>query len=577
MRVVFYARVSTNSDDQLNSLQNQMEFFNEYFLENKYTPVEDCGMLYKKNKKVEFIRGGYADEGISGKSLKKREAFKQMILDAKEKKFDLIVTKSVARFARSVEDNAKSVKDLKELGIGIYFLDLKINSLDSSKEFMINLFSSLAQEESNSKSYIVQFGIRKAQRQGKFTGHAPYGYNIIEGFLKINETEEKIVKKIFDMYKEGYGTGKIARTLNHEKIPTKKGVKWSQIQISRILENTIYKGLQIQHISQNIDVNRDIRKMIPEEEWIRHQIEELIIIEPKVFDLVQFEKQKRLEQFGEMSYSDVKYVDEKGMLNIIKKRRLLRGTGRHSNQHLFSNILYCGNCGAALKRKKRRAHVRKDLTSKDLGYEWVCSINDMYGKDRCAFRNAFSEEYLFEYISKEIENFKINGNHEWNLERFIDGNYNTENIKEDLAKNKDEILETESMVNLNFNLLSKNKIDEDEYTKRNTSLQIQIKKLNLELYKLVNIDKGIEETKIKYEEFIKFLNGVDKAEITNSTLKKLLNKINVYTPDNSLTAIKTDLKKIIIDWNFINGIENDIIIEVRKEDIKRNGIISVPF
>ena len=112
-----------------------------------------------------------------------------MMREAKLGKFNLIITRSVSRFGRNVEDTAKAIKDLKELGIVVYFLDLKINSLDSSKEFMINLFATLAQEESNNRSYITQFGTRRAKKAGKWTtGNLSYGYIIKDGFLAVDES-----------------------------------------------------------------------------------------------------------------------------------------------------------------------------------------------------------------------------------------------------------------------------------------------------------------------------------------------------------------------------------------------------
>lgn len=187
---------------------------------------------------------------------------------------------------------------------------------------MINLFATLAQEESNNRSYIVQFGIRIAQRKGKWTtGTPPYGYNIKDGFLVINELEAIVVQRIFnEYYNQGYGTGRICRNLNSDGIPTKKGKQWSQKQISTILDNDIYTGIQTTHTKQTIDINRQLQKLIPKEEQIIHEYEHLKIIDPELFQLVQ------------------------------------------------------------IKRKKRKAYVRKDRSSKGLGYEWCCAINDMYGK-----------------------------------------------------------------------------------------------------------------------------------------------------------------------------------------------------
>ncbi|OPH61915.1 hypothetical protein BC351_01350 [Paenibacillus ferrarius] len=556
MRAVYYARVSTDSDDQVNSLHNQISFFADFITENNYSKV-DCGILARKNNVFEYLEGGYADEGISGKSLKKREAFKQMIKDAKQRKFDIIITKSVARFGRSVEDTSKTVKDLKELGIGVYFLDLKVNSLDNSKEFMINLFASLAQEESNNKSYIVQFGIRKAQQMGKFTGHAPFGYDVIDGYLQINESEKVIVKRIYDLYyNQAFGHGKIARLFNKENIKTKKGAQWSQIQISRILDNPVYKGLQIQHMTQTTDINRDIRKVIPEEEWIKHNKPELLIIEKDFFDMVQIEKQRRLEEFGHISYIKDKYIDEEGNIKIVQKRRIARGEKRHSSAHIFSNLLFCQNCGSGMKRKKRKAYVRNDGTSKDLGYEWSCTSNDMYGKEKCAYRNAYIELDLINFARDEIVNYRNSSIiSDTNINLYIQRNMDAKNDEVSIEDIEAEIEKINAKVELNFELLSEGTINKDEYKKRNEKQQSALKILESNLNKLKYVETEVDEIRLRYNNFKKTLENFNQEEITNGALRRILKRINIFTDINN--------KKIpSIEWIFMDTTKDALIKDV---------------
>ncbi|MEV5024772.1 recombinase family protein [Paenibacillus sp. LPE1-1-1.1] len=571
MKAVFYARVSTDSEDQLNSLSNQLDFFDNYIKEEGYEKA-DSGILFRKNNTFQVLSGGYADEGISGKSLKKREAFKLMIQDAMAKKFNLIITKSVARFGRSVEDTAKTIKDLKEVGVGVYFLDLKINSLDNSKEFMINLFSSLAQEDSNNKSYIIQFGIRKAQQAGKFTGHAPYGYEINNGYLVINETEAEVVKVIYNKYYyESCGTGKIVRYLNEKQIPTKKGVKWSQIQVSRILDNTIYKGLQIQHMNQTIDINRDIQIAIPEEDWIKQQKDELIIIEPSLFDLVQFEKQKRLEQFGHISYQENKYIDEDGNVKVFKARRIERSTGRHSNQHVFSNLLYCHNCKSSLKRKKRKAFVRKDGTSKELGYEWSCAANDMYGSAKCKHRNSFTEEYLLTFIKDEVIKFKKE-KHEVTLDNYIFTYIKNDNEAEDKLNIEMQIVKLNNRSKLILELLSEGLIDKEEFTLRNKEVKDELRVAKNDLDRLMTFEVKIQETKLKYNQFINFIQNFDENNITNSNLRKIINNINAYTFDIPIDHPEIDPnnpKILFIEWSFLDKVESQIYEDMAQKEIRK--------
>ena len=182
---------------------------------------------------------------------------------------------------------------------------------------------------------------------------------------------------IYDLYlNQGYGTGKIARYLNSNNIPTKSGVKWSQIQVSSILDNRLYNGEQRQHTVESVDITRHYQKVVPENEHIVFYIDGLKIIDDDTFNSVEIERKRRKEEFD-------------------------NGRG-HSNKFLLSTLLYCSHCGGTYKRKKRHAYTRKDGTSKELGYEWTCGINDMYGADRCGHRNSLVEEKIVEVIKEEL-------------------------------------------------------------------------------------------------------------------------------------------------------------------------------
>lgn len=544
---VAYGRVSTDSDDQLNSLDNQLSFFEEYFKEQGYQKG-DCGVLCRKNGYSEVLQGVFADEGISGKNLLKREAFKQMMREATAGKFDLIITKSVSRFGRNVEDTAKAVKDLKELGIGVYFLDLKINSLDNSKEFMINLFAALAQEESNNRSYITQFGIRKAQRQGKWTtGTPPYGYNIKDGFLVVNDVEAKVVRRIFDeYYNEGYGTGKICRLLNSDHIPTKKGRQWSQKQISTILDNRIYVGIQTTHTKRTVDINRQLQELIPKEEQIVHHLEHLKIIEPEFFQLVQIERKKRREMFGTVSFIKEKTVNDDGDIEIKLKRKLNRSNTRYSTVHLFSNLLYCHHCGTGLKRKKRKAYIRKDGTSKELGYEWCCAINDMYGKARCAYRSSIPEESILDFIKNKIEFEKKNSpQFDALLESYLSLYYHEENIPERLDHLEKQMAEKNEEIQTNLRLVAKGYLTDDQFHTFNKKAKEELSGLKREHDRLNYLDSEVEQIKLRHQAFMKTLVQIDTEALTNNILRRLISRIEVVT----LVAAERNIRVL---WNYMD-------------------------
>ena len=229
-RVAAYARVSTDSDEQFTSFEAQVDYYTRYI-------AEHSEWLFVKV---------YADEGISGTSTKHRVGFNEMIEDALAGKIDLIVTKSISRFARNTIDTLTTVRQLKEKGIEVFFEKENIYTLDSKGELLITIMSSIAQEESRSISENVTWGQRKRFADGKVS--LPYknflGYRRgKDGKPQIVESEAKIVRKIYRLFLEGLTPTHIARTLTEEGIPTPGGkVIWQNSTVESILTNEKYKG-----------------------------------------------------------------------------------------------------------------------------------------------------------------------------------------------------------------------------------------------------------------------------------------------------------------------------------------------
>ena len=229
-RVAAYARVSTASDEQMGSIEAQRDYYSKYIA---------------GNTQWDFV-GIYADEGISGTSSKRRPAFQQMVDDALAGKIDLILTKSLSRFARNTVDTLKTIRALKEKNVEVYFEKEDISTLDSKGEFLITLMSSLAQEESRSISENVAWGIRKRFADGKFS--VPYkaflGYDRgNDGTMVINAEQAEIVRLIYLLYLEGRTLGDITRVLMGAGIKTPGGKdKWSVTVVESILTNEKYYG-----------------------------------------------------------------------------------------------------------------------------------------------------------------------------------------------------------------------------------------------------------------------------------------------------------------------------------------------
>ena len=281
-RTAGYARVSTDSEEQFTSYEAQVDYYTNFI---------------KSRDDWEFV-DVYTDEGISATNTKKREGFKQMIEDALAGKIDLIVTKSVRRFARNTVDSLTTVRQLKEKGIEIYFEKENIWTLDSKGELLITIMSSLAQEESRSISENVTWGQRKRFADGKVT--VPFGHFLgydrgEDGNLILNEKEAVIVRRIFGLFLEGYSPYRIAKMLTEEGIlsPGKKP-KWNAATVKRMLQNEKYKGdalLQKSYTTDFLTKKKKINEGEIPQYYVKNNHE--AIIDPAVFDMVQIEMESR--------------------------------------------------------------------------------------------------------------------------------------------------------------------------------------------------------------------------------------------------------------------------------------------
>ena len=305
-RVAGYARVSTDHDEQLTSYQAQVDYYTEYI---------------KSRNDWEFV-GIYTDEVISATNTHRREGFKMMIADAKAGKIDLIITKSVSRFARNTVDSLTAVRELKSMGIEIYFEKENIWTLDSKGELLITIMSSLAQEESRSISENVTWGHRKRFSDGKAT--IPFSSVLgfergADGQILVNQEQAEIVKMIFRMFLEGMTPYSIAKELTRQGIKSPMGKdKWYEGTIRRMLSNEKYKGDALLQKVFTVDfLQKKLKKNEGEVPQYYVEGNHEAIISPQVFDIVQDELERR-KRCRESKYSGVS---------------------------IFSNKIKCGCCG----------------------------------------------------------------------------------------------------------------------------------------------------------------------------------------------------------------------------------------
>lgn len=305
-RVAAYARVSTDRDEQFTSYEAQVDYYTKYI---------------KGRDDWEFVKV-YTDEGITGTNTKHRTGFKTMVADALAGGIDLIVTKSVSRFARNTVDSLTTIRELKEHGVEVFFEKENIWTFDGRGELLITIMSSLAQEESRSISQNSTWGLRKRYADGKVSlAYARFlGYDRNEhGAMVINPEQAKIVRDIYDMFLQGMSFNSIATKLMENGVKTACGKdKWASTQVKSILTNEKYKGDALLQKSFTVDYLTKKKKK-NEGEIPQYYVEgsHEAIIEPEKFDAVQREIARR-EAAGHY----------------------------HSSIHPFSCKIKCGECGS---------------------------------------------------------------------------------------------------------------------------------------------------------------------------------------------------------------------------------------
>jgi len=487
MNIAAYCRVSTDKEDQLNSLETQKEFFLEY----------------TKRTGDNLIKL-YADEGISGTKIKNRKEFQRMLADAEKGLFDMVVVKDISRFARNTVDLLQSVRKLKALGIETQFLTANMTSMGNS-EFVLTIFGALAQEESANTSKRIKFGKKMNAEKGRVP-NIVYGYDKTIGDyfnLSINEEEAKVIRQMYKWYtEEGFGGAKIANMLNDRGIKTKRGNNWSQNSVCRILTNEIYTGKIINGKEEVADFLTGQRKEKDESEWLVTIRPELRIIDDETFDRAQEILKGRHDSF--------KMTHE-----------------RQSNKHLFSTLIKCKDCGWSFRRTVRQY--------KNTYIRWVCSGHNGRGADSCPNAITVDEEELIQVLQEYFQDVLSK------KKKVID--YVIKEFQR-VYKAKDENVEYEKELTAELNRLRKARekymdmytddlISREELNEKIGGMRKEIDRLENEL-KMVsyNLTKGEQLEAILNSTFKEMEDITDVHEMTNTQLKRLINKIEVDKDGN---------------------------------------------
>lgn len=353
MRIVAYCRVSTDHEEQRESLANQEEFFLQFARKNGHELIKI-----------------YSDEGISGKAIKKRTQFLKMLSDAKLNKFDMVVVKDISRFARNTVDFLIAIRELRSIGVDVQFLSNNQTILGNS-EFMLTVFSAFAQEESVNLSTRVKFGKKQNAKKGKVPNFI-YGYNRVDKFnLTVDEKKAHIIRRIYYEYVDlGFGLRKIAQNLENDNITAPAGEKhWSPKTIRRILSNPIYHGLLITRKSECVDFITGKRRMLePETEFV---------FENKNYRIIEEET----------------FIKAKNLLEErANKYKNKNPTNRESSKHALSSLLRCPDCGYSFSRR-----ISQNVKTPKYAY-WKCSGNNNRGASFCSNNVIVKEEDIIEVL-----------------------------------------------------------------------------------------------------------------------------------------------------------------------------------
>ena len=254
LRVTFYARVSSESDEQLNSLGNQVQYYSE---------------LIRKNINWTYV-DGYVDEGLSAATTKKRENFHRMVEDGKAGLFDLVITKEITRFARNTLDSIKYTRELLSSGVAVFFQNDNINTLDEDSELRLTIMSGIAQDELRKLSSRVKFGHQQAIKNSVVLGNSRiFGYVKDDGKLVIDEEEAPMVRELFELYATGqYSMKQIEQVFWEKGYRNHNGKKIAHTTMSGVISNPKYKGYYAGNKVKIVDLFTKKQKFLPPEEWV---------------------------------------------------------------------------------------------------------------------------------------------------------------------------------------------------------------------------------------------------------------------------------------------------------------------
>ena len=500
LRVTFYARVSTDRYEQLNSLENQVMYFENFI---------------KEQENWIFVEG-YVDEGISGTSVKKREDFLRMVDDAKKKKFDLILTKEISRFSRNTLDSIKYTQELLSCGVGVHFLSDNINTFQPDSELRLTIMSSIAQEEIRKLSERVRFGYKRSVEKGIVPGsNNIYGYTKNKGKLVIDEEQAKFIRLIFETYvSENIGVHRLGFKLFEEYgVTNYSGKPIAGTVIKNIIRNPKYKGYFCAHKETTVDYHDRKRKRFKRDEWIVYKDNETC---PPIVSEELWDKANEI-------------LDAKS-----KKHDQINKNNKY-NKFPFSGLMHCHFDGATFVRGTYQ--IGKGDRSRRRKF-WACNNYRIHGKKKTEGCNSpvlYYEELV--EVCKKILNMILVCQDDLisEINDMIGDIRNKKDYKKEIKLIDEKLFKTNNEKKELIMMRMRKEIDLKEYNSLKDDLDEKINSLEENKRKLIEEEQNEQSSEKNFEEFKKKIN-----DMVLSDDEKILEIAQVFFEDIRVESIKDD-------------------------------------
>lgn len=487
MVVVAYARVSTEKEEQEDSFERQVSYYTTLI-----------------NSKPEWKFGGiYADPGITGTRAEKRPDFLRMIEDCRAGKINKILVKSISRFARNTVDALNYIRELKELGISIYFENENIDTLTPGGEVLITILAAMAEQESRTMSTNIKWSYQKKFKNGEVTlntsqmwGYIKTGRKDEEGkeIYEINEEEASIVRRIYREYLSGLTAARICRGLEDDGILTKTGKKkWQTSVIRSILSNEKYTGNAILGKTFKPDVlSKKRQKNMGQVPMYYAEGTHPAIIDQETFELVKAEQERRKDEKAEAV-----------------------GSSRYSSKYPFSGLLVCGECGHKLRRHVRRVGSGKMVPA------WGCSNRISNGRAACDSHHV-NEETLQRTYTAAVQEMVADAEGIVQLVRDSTGLVMEPENKSELAQVEQAIIDLQAAVMELHKAKQKRGISASEYAERIREYSMRMEELEAQQEELQTTENRHNQIKVWLDNFIRHIQSGKIMNTDDSQIMKQL-------------------------------------------------------